>query len=125
MPDAITQIRSELDSINYTTSEFDGPHGRVVSFDYTIETGSHRGELVTVGLSFQGETNYPEYPPHWVHISPPINDGRGGSVQSYESSDGKQWLAMSRPPGEMWDRLRTKHISLFISEHLRRIWMNV
>ena len=124
MPHAITQIQSELDSLGYITSLFDSPQGKVVSFGYTIETGFHRGRHVTIGLSVQ-ESNYPEYPPHWVHVSPPISDGRGGSVQSYESSDGKQWLAMSRPPGELWDRLRTKHMSLFISEHLRKIWMNV
>ena len=124
MPDAITQIQAELDSLGYITSIIDGPHGKMVSFGYTIEAGSHRGEHVTLGVSFQ-EAEYPEYPPHWVHVNPPINDGRGGSVQSYESSDGMQWLAMSRPPGEMWDRLRTKHMSLFLSEHLRKIWMNV
>ena len=124
MPDAITQIQAELDSLGYTTSVFDGPNGMVVSFGYTIETGSHRGKHVKIGVSFQ-ETNYPEYPPHWIHISPPINDGRGGSVQTYESSDAQQWLAMSRPPGVMWDRLRTKHMAVFISEHLRKMWMNV
>ena len=124
MPDAITQIQAELDSLGYITSVFDGPNGKVVSFGYTIETGSHKGTPVKIGVSFQ-EAKYPEYPPHWVHISPPINDGRGGSVQSYESSDGQQWLAMSRPLGVMWDRLRTKHMSVFISEHLRKIWMNV
>lgn len=124
MPDAITQIQAELDFLGYITSVVDGPNGKVVSFGYTIETGSHKGTPVKIGVSFQ-EAKYPEYPPHWVHISPPINDGRGGSVQSYESSDGQQWLAMSRPPGVMWDRLRTKHMSVFISEHLRKIWMNV
>ena len=124
MPDAISQIRAELDSLGYSTSAFDGPSGKVVSFGYTIETGSHRGKRVSVGVSFQ-EANYPEYPPHWVHVSPPINDGRGGSTQSYQSADGKEWLAMSRPPGAVWDQLRTKHMSLFISEHLRKIWMNV
>ena len=124
MPHAITQIQTELDSLGYITCVFDGPNGKVVSFGYTIETGSHKGEPVKIGVSFQ-ESNYPEYPPHWVHITPPINDGRGGSVQPYESSDGQQWLAMSRPPGAMWDRLPTKHMSVFISEHLRKIWMNV
>ena len=85
MPHAITQIQTELDSLGYITCVFDGPNGKVVSFGYTIETGSHKGEPVKIGVSFQ-ESNYPEYPPHWVHITPPINDGRGGSVQSYESS---------------------------------------
>ena len=124
MSDSITRIRAELDSLGYITSVFDAPNGKVVSFEYTIDAGSHRGKPVTVGVSFQ-ETNYPEYPPHWVHISPPINDGRGGSVQSYVTPDGQQWLAMSRPPGARWDELPTKHMAVFISEHLRKIWMNV
>ena len=103
---------------------FESPRGTTVQFGYTIETGSHKGEPVVVGVSFQ-EENYPEYPPHWIHVAPPINDGRGGSVQEYTDDQGRAWLAMSRPPGGMWDRLPTKHMATFISEHLRRIWMDV
>ncbi len=77
-----------------------------------------------MGLSFQ-EDSYPDYPPHWIHITPPLNDGKGGSVQTYTDDQGREWLAMSRPPGEVWDRLPTKHMDFFIKEHLRRIWMSV
>ena len=93
-----------------------------MSFDYIIEIGRLQGRQVTVGVSFQ-ESNYPEYPPHWVHVTPPLDDGKGG--REYSDKSGRPWLAMSRPPGEIWDRLRTKHMDFYIREHLRRIWKDV
>ena len=66
---------------------FDTLHGTAVSFDYTIETGSHMGRQVTVGVSFQ-EGGYPDYPPHWIHVSPPITDGKAGAVNQYADSHG-------------------------------------
>ena len=103
---------------------YESPQGKVVAFDYTIETGCHIGEKVTVGVSFQ-ESDYPEYPPHWVHVTPPISDGKGGLVQNYSDESGRPWIAMSRPPGDIWDRLPTKHMDSYIKEHLRRIWMDL
>lgn len=76
---------------------------------------------VTVGVSFQ-EEGYPEYPPHWVHVTPPIQDGKAGVVQEYSDPGGRTWIAMSRPPGDLWDKLPTKHMYAYIGEHLRRIW---
>lgn len=122
MPGDINRIKAELESLGYETSVFDGPHGKVVSFDYTIEAGSHKDEQVTVGISFQ-ETGYPDYPPHWVHITPPIDDRRGGTVEY--NANGREWIAMSRPPGDIWDQLPTKHMYAYINEHLRRIWKDV
>ena len=110
--------------MGYKTSMFNSQQGTVVYFDYVIETGSYRGTLVKVGVSFQ-EEGYPEYPPHWIHVSPPISDGRGGTDIPYTDSKGQDWIAMSRPPGEMWDNLPTKHMYAFINEHLRRIWKDV
>ena len=89
-------------------------------FHYTIESGPHEREDVQVGLSFQ-DPGYPEYPPHWVHVSPPINDNKGGVVSPYKDADGREWLAMSRPPGNIWDRLPTKTMRAYIEEHLRRV----
>lgn len=124
MSNSTDRIRAELESIGYETSVFESPHGVVVAFQYEIEVGSHRGKEVSLGVSFQ-EEGYPDYPPHWIHVSPPLSDQNGGSVQSYTDSGGRQWLAMSRPPGELWDRLPTKHMSSFLSEHVRRIWRDV
>ena len=77
-----------------------------------------------VGVSFQ-EEGYPDYPPHWIHVTPPLDDGRGGTTQEHTDAQGRSWLAMSRPPGPVWDDLPTKHMSAFIREHLRKIWKDV
>lgn len=118
------RVRAELEALGRETFEFDTAQGRVVCFDYILEAGSHKGEPVKVGVSFQ-ESGYPEYPPHWVHISPPLDDKKGGAVERYTDAEGRQWLAMSRPPGEVWDKLPTKHMDAYIKEHLRRIWKDV
>ena len=124
MSKSIDRVQQELEALGYRTSLFDSQQGTVVSFKYTIEAGSHRGTQAMVGLSFQ-EEGYPEYPPHWIHVTPPIEDGKGGSAGTYTDSQGRTWLAMSRPPGDLWDRLPTRHMGAYISEHLRRIWKDV
>ena len=123
MSNSVDRVQGELESLGFRTQQFDSPQGRVVSFSYTIETGSHKGTQIEVGISFQ-EEGYPEYPPHWIHVSPPIHDGQAGVVQEYESQ-GQVWIAMSRPPGDFWDTLPTKHMAAYIGEHLRRIWKDV
>ena len=120
MSASIAKVRSELESLGHKPFEFDWQRGRVVAFEYTIEAGSKAGMPVVVGLSFQ-EEGYPEYPPHWVHVSPPIPDHHGGGVQ-YQTSDGRVWLAMSRAPGRPWDELPVQDMKAYIGEHLRRIW---
>ncbi len=120
----IDRIKAELESLGYETSMVDSPHGKAVSFPYTVEVGSRKGERVTLAVSMNGEEQYPEYPPHWIHLSPPVSDGKGGAVERY-SADGLEWVAMSRPPGNIWDRLPTKHMSAYMSEHLRRFWNNI
>ena len=120
-------VRAELEALGYETFEFDAVERRVVCFDYIIETGSYKGEQVTIGVSFEGSGygGYPEYPPHWIHITPPISDNLGGAIERYKDAEGRQWIAMSRPPGDIWDKLPTKHMKTYISEHLRRIWKDV
>ena len=111
--------------MDYKTCLSDSPQGKVVSFPYIIETGSHKGKEITLGISMQGHEQYPEYPPHWIHITPPIDDGRGGSVGEYSDVSGRKWIAMSRPPGELWDQLPTKHMMGYMNEHLRRFWNGI
>ena len=124
MSTSITRVQAELIDLGYKTESFNSSQGQVVAFNYTIETGSHKGENVTVGVSFQ-EEGYPEYPPHWIHVTPPISDERGGSVLYYDDAHGRSWIAMSRPPGPIWDRLPTKTMRVYIDEHLRRIWADI
>ena len=120
-----SRVRAELHWLGYQVFEFTWNGSIVVAFDYTIELGSHEGEQVLIGVSFQEEAGYPEYPPHWFHISPPIDDQKGGCKGEYVDQNSRKWLAMSRPPGDLWDQLPTKHMSAYITEHLRRLWRDV
>ena len=125
MSDNINKIKRELESLGYETCLSGSPQGEVVSFPYIIETGSHKGKQVRLGISMQGSEPYPEYPPHWIHVSPPIDDGKGGVVKRYSDGNGREWVAMSRPPQDIWDQLPAKHMRGYLSEHLRRFWDNI
>ena len=125
MSDNLDRIKGELESLDYETRLSDSPHGKVVSFPYLVEVGSHKGKQLTLGISMQGSESYPEYPPHWIHLSPPIDDGRGGSVGKYSDDNGQEWIALSRPPGEIWDQLPTKHMMGYLNEHLRSFWNGI
>ena len=125
MSDNINQVKAELESLGYETCLSSSPQGEVVTFPYIVETGSHKDKKVTIGISMQGSESYPEYPPHWIHVSPPIDDGKGGVVEKYSDASGREWVALSRPPGEIWDRLPTKHMHAYLNEHLRRFWNGI
>lgn len=123
---SIRKIRAELEGLGHETRIFETEaHGPVVCFKYDIEVGSRQGERITLGFSMHGDNLYPEYPPHWIHVSPPINDNQGGAVDNYVDSDGNEWSAMSRPPGSLWDELPTKHMDVFLTEHVRRFCANI
>ena len=123
MSDSIAMVKAELESLGLEPRVvLKSPRGTVVVFPYRVEVGSYEGTRIMVGLSFQGAERYPEYPPHWVHVTPPIDDGRGGAKCQYRDSEGNEWLALSRPPGPLWDALPTKHMTTYLSEHLRRFW---
>ena len=118
------RIRMELEGSGYPTQVFEWNQGTVIAFEYQMECGSHAGKTVHIGVS-NPDGEYPEYPPHWVHISPPLDDGRGGAKEIYQDPEGRQWLAMSRPPSDFWDRRPTKHMSVYVKEHIGRIWKDV
>ena len=125
MSDNIERIKRELESLGYETCLSNSPHGEVVSFPYTVETGSYKGEQFTLGISMDGSGAYPECPPHWIHLRPPIDDGRGGAVDKYSDANGREWVALSRTPGEIWDQLPTKHMYAYLNEHIRRFWNGI
>ena len=125
MADNIDMISSELQSLGFCTQVCNSPRGKIVIFEYPVELGTHKNKLVRIGLSMQGRELYPESPPHWIHISPPIDDGRGGVVEQYTGEDGHLWVVMSRPPGALWDNLLTKHMSGYLSDHVRRFWNDI
>lgn len=122
--DFADRVRSELEGSGYKTRVFESPQGTTVAFEYTLESGSLKGTTVWVGVSAP-DGEYPEYPPHWLHVSPPINDQKGGSCNLYQDSESNEWLAMSRPPSDFWDRLPTKHMGAYIAQHVRRIWKDI
>ena len=122
MPENIDRIKEELESLGYETCLSDSSRGKVVSFPYLVESGSNKDTRVTLGISMQGSETYPECPPHWIHLTPPIDDGKGGGVVKYTDEIGREWIALSRPPGELWDQLPTKHMAGYLDEHLRRFW---
>lgn len=117
-------IQEELTQMGYQPIEFNSPQGIAVAFPYIIEAGSHAGQHVMVAVSAP-DGQYPEYPPHWVHISPPIEDGKNGSQNRYKDDQDNHWLAMSRPPSDIWDSLPDKNMRSYIKEHIRRIWKDV
>ena len=124
MPSNVDTVKSELSDLGYETKVIESPNGRtIVSFPYTIEMGPHKGTHVVAGVAFHpGEEGYPEYPPHWVCVTPPLNDGKGGAVEDFQDDQGRKWLAMSRPPKDIWDKLTPRDMKGYIREHLSRVW---
>ncbi len=118
----LEKITAELRGLGIETSSFNSPKGDVVAFPYRIDIGTREGQEILIGLSMQGNELYPEYPPHWIHIFPSVDDRRGGVVEFYTDDNGRQWSVLSRPPGALWDKLPTKHMSHFLSDHIRRFW---
>lgn len=122
MDQNIAQMQAELEEAGYETRLLQTPHGQAVTFEYRMENGSHTGEIVRIGISGP-EGPYPEYPPHWVHISPPIGDGKSAHAQ-YQV-EGQNWLPLSRPPKDFWDQRKERNMAVYISDHLRRLWKDV
>lgn len=124
MNESLDKIENELRQCGYNTYRHDSPQGEVVAFEYHVEAGSQKGTCVHLGFSMS-EVHYPDYPPHWIHIHPPVNDGRGGALNNYQDHSGRSWTALSRPGADIWDRAKTKHISVYMQEHVRRFWNGI
>jgi len=78
-----------------------------------------------MGISTQCEAlGYPELPPHWLFISPPITDTRDGLNHGLNSFGGNEWVALSRPPGPFWDKLHRKNMKAYM-EHIARVWKHI
>jgi len=123
------RIKKELEHLGYDTDVAEGDtvggRQRVVTFEYPVRTGRFKGKTYTVGISTQCEAvGYPEVPPHWIFVSPPILDTRDGSNHGLNTFGGKQWVALSRPPEEFWDRVREKGMKAYM-EHLARVWKQI
>ena len=113
----IEKIKAELETLGYCPTIETMCGRETIVIDYVIDVGSHLGEKVRLGFSFQ-EASYPEYPPHWIHISPPYFDQERGS-EEHTTANGGEWRALSRPPGGLWDDLSTKHMKSYMELHVR------
>ena len=123
------QIARELMALGYRPQivEGDTAGGRqkVVIFPYPIRVGRFKVEIRTVGISTQCEAvGYPEIPPHWIFISPPITDTQDGPSHGVNSFAGREWIALSRPPGAFWDKVRHKGMRAYL-EHLSKVWTQI
>lgn len=119
---ALERIKSELEGLRYNPFYIDTPQGKAVVINYPVSVGKYKGKQILLGFSLQ-EEGYPEYPPHWIHISPPYDDQKGGTIQSYcldNEGENQKWLALSRPPKDFWDKLATKHIKHYLDYHISR-----
>ena len=122
----VEKIRAQLEDLGYDTAVRDSGQGMVVEFDYKVETGTKRGDSFRIGISMHKGV-YPEYPPHWIHVSPPVSDGLAGGVNPYQTGDGQEWVAMSRPPSDLWDGLPLpkKDMKNYLEGHMRRFWSRI
>ena len=123
------RIKTELEALGYTPSVLEGETAggrqRVVTFEYGVPTGRFKGRTYMVGISTQCEAvGYPEVPPHWIFVSPPISDTRDGGNHGTTTLGGRQWIAMSRPPGAFWDRIGEKGMKAYL-EHLAKVWKHI
>ena len=123
------RIREELEALGYpsrvVTGDTSGGLQTVVVFQYRVPTGRFKGSRCMMGISTQCEAvGYPEIPPHWLFISPPITDTRDGTNHGLNKFGGMDWVALSRPPGAFWDKLGTKNMKGYM-EHVARVWKHI
>ena len=121
---SVDRLEEELRALGYCTRRHASRKGEVVSIAYLVEVGAKRGEECRVGFSM-GHEGYPDYPPHWLHVCPPVNDNVGGVVVDY-SVDGVTWTYLSRPPGDdVWEDPRNRSAKTLLNDTVRRFWENV
>ena len=110
--------------------------GDGVKFEYDIADGSRKGDKILLGLVVPIEAGmWPEATPHWIHICPPdsvleeqVLANRGdasGSVERYHDDEGREWMAISAPVKDFWDKIDSpngKNAETYIERHIRRIW---
>ena len=117
-------IEKELRNLGYDTNIFTtANYNAVVTFEYNVDIGPYKGNSYRIGISFQ-ETEYPEYPPHFLHIC------NAPTIQSLSHSgyqeNGQEWSAFSVPPSDFWDSLprESKNMKTYLNRHVRRFWNN-
>ena len=133
-------LAEELINLGYEPENFVSKmqhcQGEGIKFEYPIEDGSQSGEKVLIGLVVsESRGTWPEATPHWILISPvdtvleeQVQANRGdqqGSVERYVDEDGIEWMAISAPVKDFWDKIEppeSKSVETYIKRHIRRIW---
>ena len=120
---ALRKIRDELNQCDLETYIVDGAMTEVVAFPYLVPKGRYAGRTFDVGFSLQ-EADYPEFAPHWIHVTPAIEDKCGRPGMTYRDARGRRWVAFSRPPADFWDNLprEKKNMATYLTLHMRRFW---
>ena len=121
MNEGLQQVQRELEECGFRTYIVEGVNDEIVAFTYLVPKGRYKGKKVDIGFSMQ-EVQYPEFAPHWIHVTPPIEDRRGLPGKQFKDAMGRDWVAFSRPPADFWDNTPTKHMSVYLRDHLRRFW---
>lgn len=97
-----------------------------ILIDYTVESGTHKGRQVHLGLIVPPD--FPMTPPGGPHVSPSIhvfqnggNHPTGGILQSadFQAGAGGQWQYWSRPFKD-WGKSK-KTVATYMS-HVWRLW---
>ena len=120
---ALCKIRDELDQCGLQTYVVEVAKFEVVAFPYVPSKGRYAGRTFDVGLSLQ-EADYPEFAPHWIHVTPAIEEKHGRPGRTYDDASGRRWVAFSRPPSDFWDNLprHEKTMATYLALHIRRFW---
>ena len=123
---SLDMIQAELEELGHSTyrftSKFTG--NGVVAFRYVVDIGRFRRQEYDIGFSMQQE-GYPTYPPHWIHIHPPL-DGEIKGRHEDSDDEGRPWISLSRPPSpEVWDQIAVKNMRTYLAEHIRGFWASV
>ena len=118
---ALQKIRRELTECGLDTYVVDGAPVETVAFPYVPHKGRYARRPFDVGLSFQ-EADYPEFAPHWIHVTPAIEEQHGPPGMDYRDARGRRWVAFSRPPADLWDNLPQRNMANYLALHLRRFW---
>lgn len=122
MSAAVDRIITDLTELGLEPELCNRLNEQVIVFRYTIKEGQHAGASLPVGIGMEG-VDFPECPPHWVHVPREYSDGRNDASDKPYEVDGQAWLAMSRPPYDgLWEKLPCKTIEAYISLHLDRLW---
>ena len=124
MSKSVDLFEEELRALGHCTSRHASPKGDVVSIPYVVDVGAKREHQYRVGFSMD-QDGYPDYPPHWLHVCPPVNDNAGGTVADY-TVDGVTWTFLSRPPGDdVWEDPRNRTAKTLLNHTVRRFWENL